>query len=149
MNLHFIKSNQKRKIVEQLKEQFGITELPYLLIESGKEKLRAFTGHLSKEEINEFNSALNLESIGLYLIRKEYDLRLSFDAAHLLKEQISKNILKIDKEQFEQWIRGQDLEIQKPRGTYIIEFEGNFIGSGKSNEEKILNHVPKDRRLRN
>ena len=149
MKIHYIKSSEKKRITAQLNEQFGITKLPYLLIESGKEKYRAFTGHLSKEEINELNSILNIELIGLYLIKKEHDFRLSFDASHLLKNQISKNILKINKEQFEQWIRGYDLQIKKPRATYIIEYDGEFVGSGKSNEEKILNHVPKDRRLKN
>jgi len=149
MKIKFIKSSEKKRIAAQLNEQFGITNLPFLLIESGKEKIRAFTGHLSKEEIKELNSTLNIESMGLYLIKREHDLRLSFDAPHLLKSQISKNILKINKEQFEQWIRGKDLQIKKPRATYIIEYEEDFIGSGKSNEEKIFNHVPKDRRLKN
>ena len=47
----FIKSSEKNRIIEELNEQFGITNIPYLLIESGKEKIRAFSGSLSKEEI--------------------------------------------------------------------------------------------------
>ncbi len=148
MNLHFLSSSQKKKLLSELKEQFGINSLPYLLIESGKEKLRGFSGHLSKEELSNLNRIINIELIGLYLIKKETPIRLSFDAPHLLKSQISSNILKINKEETQAWLKGANLEIKLPRGTYIIEHENNFIGCGKSNSSVLLNHVPKDRRLR-
>ena len=46
MKIKFIKSNEKKKIQKELQETYGVGELPYLLIESGKQKLRAFSGHL-------------------------------------------------------------------------------------------------------
>jgi NOL1/NOP2/fmu family ribosome biogenesis protein len=146
MKLKFIKSSEKRKLLTELETHFGITKLPYLLIEAGKEKIRAFSGHLSKEEISQLNSTINLEFIGLYLIKKETPIRISFDAPHLLNPK--KNILSVDSEQAKLWLQGSDLEIKKPRGTYIISHNDNLIGLGKSNSEKILNHVPKDRRLK-
>ena len=149
MNIHFIKSNEKRDIVEKLNEQFGIEELPYLLVESGKEKIRAFTGSLSKEEISKIGQIAHIEVFGLYLLKKENEeYRLSLDATLVLSKQINKNIIEIDEEQFQKWIRGQDLEIKLPRGTYIIKYKEDFLGCGKSNEEKIFNYVPKDRRLK-
>jgi len=45
-------------------------------------------------------------------------------------------------------MRGQDLDIQTERGTVIIKHNSDLIGSGKSNTEKIINHIPKERRLR-
>lgn len=150
MNLHFIKSSEKKKITEQLKEQFGIENLPYLLIESGKEKIRAFSGHLSKEEISQISQILNIESIGIYLIKKEQDseLRLSFDATHLLKDQIKKNIIDINENQASEWVRGFDLSINNNRGIFIIKNNSDFLGCGKSSGERIINHVPKDRRIK-
>ncbi len=148
MNTHFIKSNEKRDIVEQLKEQFGIEELPYLLIESGKEKIRAFSGSLSKEEIIQIGGLVKVEIVGLYLLKKENDFRLSLDAATILKNQITKNILEINDEQFYKWIRGYDLQIEVPRGTYVLKYKNDFIGCGKSNEKTIFNYVPKDRRIK-
>ena len=148
MKIHFIKSNEKRRIIEELNEQFGISELPYLLIESGKEKIRAFSGHLSKEEIYQIGNIAKIELIGLYLLKKEEDYRLSIDATHLLKNQINKNIIEINEEQFQQWIRGKDIEIESQKGTLVIKYKEDFIGCGKSNGEKIFNYVPKDRRLK-
>ncbi len=148
MNIHFIKSTEKRRIVENLNEQFGIEELPYLLIESGKEKIRAFSGSLSKDEIAKISEIANLETIGLYILKKESDFRLSLDACLMLSNQITKNIIEIDEKQFNEWIRGLDLQLEKPQGTYVIKFGEDFIGCGRSNGKTIFNYVPKDRRLK-
>jgi NOL1/NOP2/fmu family ribosome biogenesis protein len=148
MNPKFIKSGEKKKIIKKLNEQFGIEKIPHLLIETGKEKLRGYSGILSKEQILEFCSLTKVEVIGIYLIRKEYDFRLSFDAASILKNQITKNIIEIDEKQYEKWIRGYDLEIPAQKGTLIIKFNSDFLGCGKSNGEKIINHIPKERRIK-
>ncbi len=150
MNIRFIKSNEKRKIIEQLEDQFGISDLPYLLIEVGKEKIRAFSGSLSKEEISEINEIASIESLGVYAIKKEreFPLRLSIDAIHLLKDQISKNILEISKEDLQKWIRGHDLEISTEPGVYIIKYQEDLIGCGVSNGKRIFNYIPKERRIK-
>ncbi|MBI2632734.1 hypothetical protein HYW75_07045 [Candidatus Pacearchaeota archaeon] len=150
MNLRFIKSPEKRIITEQLNEQFGIENLPYLLLESGKEKIRAFSGHLSKEEISKISQILNIESIGIYLLRKEThsELRLSFDATHILKNQIKNNIIDINKAQLIEWIRGRDVSINTDKGIKVIKYNSDFLGCGKSSGDRIINHVPKDRRIK-
>lgn len=148
MNVHFIKTPEKRRIIEILKEQFGITNLPYLLFETGKEKIRAFSGHLSKEELMSLGRIANIEVMGIYLIKKEHDLRLSFDAINLLKGQITKNIIQINDDEYGKWIRGHDIEKSLAPGIYIIQYGENFLGCGKSNGEKIFNYIPKDRRLK-
>jgi NOL1/NOP2/fmu family ribosome biogenesis protein len=149
MEHKFIKSPEKRRIVEELNQLFGISELPYLLIESGKEKIRAFSGSLSKDEIIELGRMANIEGVGIYFMKKEDSgLRLSFEAAQLLKAQITKNILYINDNQLELWIRGHDLELKVAPGTYVIAHGEDFLGCGKSNGEKIFNYVPKERRIK-
>jgi len=108
MNIHFIKTPEKREIIAQLNKQYGITELPYLLIETGKEKVRGFSGSLSKDEIQNLGQLARIELIGSYLIRRENDMRLSFDALHLLKEQITTGIIDIDEKIF---YRQESLEV--------------------------------------
>lgn len=150
MRIHFIKSSEKKKILSQLNTQFGIISLPYLLIESGKEKIRAYSGHLSKEEILQLAQLTNIEIIGLYLMRKESenDIRLTIDATHLLKEQITKNTVSISDQQLQEYLRGQNINIQAPQGNIIIKHNEDFIGGAKSNGEKVFNYVSKERRLR-
>jgi len=150
MNIRFIKSSEKKRILQKLNEQFGIEKLPYLLIESGREKIRAFSGNLLKEEIKLLSRLVNIELIGIYLIKREkdIDLRLSLDAIHLLKDQVKNNIIEINESQLNDWIRGNDLNIQAEKGIVIIRHKEDFIGCGKSNSQKIFNYIPKERRLR-
>jgi NOL1/NOP2/fmu family ribosome biogenesis protein len=149
MKIHFIKSNQKKHITKQLEAQFGITNLPYLLIESGKEKIRAYSGNLSKDEIYDLAKSINIELIGLYILKDEQGLRPSIDAIHLLENQISKSIIEITKDQAISWLKGQDLEIQAEQGIIILKHNEDFLGAGKSNGKTIFNYVPKERRIKN
>ena len=86
----------------------------------------------------------------MYLIsKKDRDPRISFDALPILKSQITKNIIEINKEQFDLWIRGNDIIMAVQRGPIVLKYNKDFVGIGKSNGEKIFNYVPKERKLRN
>lgn len=148
MNIHFIKSAEKKEIINKLNEQFGIEDLSYLLLQFGKEKIRGYSGSLSKEEIMKMSQYARIEIIGLYIMKEEGDFRLTVDAAHHLKSQIKKNIAELKGEQFRLWIRGHNLEMPLERGTYIVKYKDDFLGTGKSNGQILFNYIPKDRRLK-
>lgn len=148
MNAKLLQSPEKKKILEELKHLFGIENLPYLLIRTGNEKIRAYSGSLSKDEIMELSRLVNIEIIGVYFLKEEGDLRLSLDATQILKSQITKSIIDIDDKDFNLWIRGQDIDIKTDSGVKVIRYKDNFIGCGKSNGQKIFNYIPKERRLR-
>ena len=123
--------------------------MPYLLIESGKEKIRGFSGSLSREEISEIGRIAPIEAIGIYLLKKEFDWRLSLDATTILKNQISKNTIEITDKQLEEWIRGFDLDIKyDDKCTIVIKHDNDLIGCGKSNNQKIFNYLPQERRIK-
>ena len=148
--MKFIKSSEKKRLLKELEEIYGITELPYLLIERGKKRLRAFSGNLSKEEILQLTRLIRIENIGIYLIsRKDEDIRLSFDAVSLLRNRITKNIIEINDEQANNWLHGQDIEKKVQRGIIILKHNEDLLGFGKSNGEKIFNYIPKERKLKN
>lgn len=151
MKIEFINKSEKKKIIEQLNEQFGITELPYLLVKSGKEKIRGYTGSLSKDEIKKLDQNIRIEGVGIYLIKEEVDgLRLSFDAADLLKGQIRKNIIEISKEDAEKWMKGNNLEIDENlHGIFAVKSGRDFLGCGKASGGRLNNFVPKERRRKN
>jgi len=148
--INFLKSGEKKKLIVELEKVYGITKIPHLLLETGRKKIRAFSGHLSKEEIQQLSDLVNVEIVGTYLINKrDDDLRISFDALPIMQKQITKRILEIDKKQFEKWMRGYNLPVEKiPRGIVILKFKDELVGIGKSNEEKIFNYVPKERKLK-
>lgn len=156
--MKILSSSGKKKILEKLEEQYGISSLPHLLIQFGREKVRAYSGSLSKEELNVLDKNLRVESCGLYLLHNYGDeIRLSLDGIHILKEQISKNIIELDNSQEELWFHGKDIELEKDKaketteGFKILKHKDDFIGCGKlTSESKIIkNFMPKERRIKN
>jgi NOL1/NOP2/fmu family ribosome biogenesis protein len=140
---------QKKKIVKQLQEQYGISEIPHLFLKFGKEKIRIYSGNFSREELIELQKNLRLENMGLYLATQHQEqFRLSLDALQVFKEQITKNILELNDKQTEQWFKGQDLDIQTDNNFKVLKHNQDFIGCGKSTGERITNCMPKERRIK-
>jgi NOL1/NOP2/fmu family ribosome biogenesis protein len=155
----FIFKTEKREIMKKL-EYYGIEELPFLLIASGKDKVRGYTGILSTDEIIEFEKAVGIEVAGLYLFHNYPDsLRLSVDAIILLKDKITKNILELNEKQAKEWFSGQDYALSKEEkeelkkkkettGFKVIKIGKDFVGMGKLTEDRLINYTPKERRIR-
>ena len=148
-----LSSSEKKKILEKLKQEFGIENLPFLLIKFGKERVRAYSGSLSREELQKLDRETRIESAGIYLLHDYGDeLRLSIDALHLLKNQITKSIVNLNKEQADSWFKGQDvfLDSDISAGFKILKFAEDFIGCGKATPDgKIIkNYMPKERRVK-
>lgn len=156
MKIKILNSKERKKLVAELEEQFGVSELPALLVETGKQKVRGFSGSMTRDEILELSEIANVEIVGLYLFKKEdAGYRISLDGTHVLAGQIKKRIVEINDEQFAEWIRGKDLvfgdtgDSKIPRGVVVVRHGEDFVGTALSNGEKIFNFVPKERRIRN
>ena len=147
--MKIIHKSEKKKIINQLQEQFGISKIHLLLLRFGKEKIRAYSGNLSVEELNKLDSELRIENMGLYFAKEQVDgIRLTFDGIQLFKNQITKNILNLDDKQAKEWMKGQDLDIKEDHTFKILKHNNEFIGCGKSTGERITNFVPKERRIK-
>lgn len=150
MNVKFLNSPEKKEIIEKLNENYGISSLPHLFLQIGREKIRAFSGSLTKEEISKIAREANIEIIGMYLAKFEKDgIRLSHDAVTLLADKITKNITDITDEQAKEWMKGNDLAIKMENKYIIIRNKNLLLGCGKSTGERIINFVPKERRVKN
>lgn len=147
--MKIINSSEKKNIIEKLDSQFGIKNLPYLLLKFGKDKIRVYSGNLSKTDLNILDKNIRIESIGLYFARIQEDgIRLTIDGTQLVKKQITKNILEINNKESIEWLKGQDLDIKEERSFKIIKNDNEFLGCGKSTGEKITNFIPKERRIK-
>ena len=150
MELKILNSKERQKIAEKLKERFGIESIPYMIVQSGKERLRISSTNLSTDEIRKLSQTANIESIGLYFATLVNDeIRLSIDATHLLKSQINKNIIEISEKEKDEWLKGRDLQKENAeRGFVVIKYKDDLLGTGKLSEEKISNFIPKERRIK-
>lgn len=148
-NIKFLNSKEKKEFLTNLEEQYGITDLPYALIETGKQKIRGYSGSLNAKDIETISNCAPIEIIGLYLIsKKDSQPRINFDALPILKNQITKRIIDIPKENLNSWLRGNDLEIEAPHGFVLIRCGHDLVGVGLSNGTKINNYVPKERKIK-
>ena len=148
--MKIIYSSEKKQILKKLNEQFGISKLPYLLLQFGKEKIRIYSGNLSKEELLTLDNKLRIETTGLYAFKEHGDqIRITLDGIQIFRDQITKNILELTDEQAEEWFKGHELEIKTDNNFKIIKNKEELIGCGKSTGEKITNFLPKERRIKN
>lgn len=148
MRIEFISGGERKEVLRRLKDTYGLESVNYLLVRLGKDKIRGFSGHMSREEIMELYKLAHIEGIGLYLAKKGEGLRLSYDATQVLKPFITKNIFKMSDDQFKSWIKGGDIDAESPKGVLVMEHDGDLIGCGKSNGERIFNQIPKERRIK-
>lgn len=151
--MEILYKSEKKKIVDKL-SYYGINKVPFLLIRFGKEKIRGYSGDLSIEEIKNIDKSIGIEMMGLYLFHEyETEIRLSLEAAHVFKDQIGKNIILLNDEQAEKWFEGKDIQLTKEQekenhGFKLLKHNQDFIGCGKLIENRILNYMPKERRLK-
>jgi NOL1/NOP2/fmu family ribosome biogenesis protein len=151
-NLKFLNNKEIKNIAVIIKKQWN-AQLPedyfFLLRKDGD--LFMVNRNIKSIDL----SQLKINSIGLYVGElRNNALRLSIEGSQLIGPSANKNVVKIDKTQLLQWLRGEDLEIitlnhNINHGDYIIlKHKKDFVGCGKLSDNKILNFVPKARRVR-
>ena len=150
MTIHILSQHETQQILEKLQEQFGINEIPGILLRIGQERIFLYQGSLSEKEIKEIENTIYIERLGVYFAKEQEDgIRLSIEGAQILKEQINKNIFEINDEQLDSWMKGNELNISLGKRCFVImKYKDDFLGTGKASENKITNFIPKNRRLR-
>jgi NOL1/NOP2/fmu family ribosome biogenesis protein len=111
MTLHFLTKKETQEILDKLNEQFGISEIPGILVQIGQERIFLFQGSLNEEEIKKLERIVPIERVGIYFCKIQDDkIRLSIDGTQLLKDQIKKNIFELENEkQLEDWMHGREI----------------------------------------
>ncbi|MCD6464715.1 hypothetical protein J7L02_04340 [Candidatus Woesearchaeota archaeon] len=105
------------------------------------------------------NDAQRKHFIGKLNISKinDFNLRPSIEGSSIIARFASKNIVMLSSEQAMQWMQGLDIVLTKQQAELItckhplLLFKNHALGSGifvrKQETFKILNHVPKHRRV--
>lgn len=141
------RKDAKKKLREQiermLKGQFGVEMEDLNFKEMGKKRIYAYT---NCEKLK-----LRRVSQGIYFGTIERDgLRLSIEGSFLVGPRARKNVVEVGREEAEEWMGGSDLVLDELKGTgrYVIIKSGPyFLGCGKVKENRIINFVPKNRRV--
>ncbi len=119
-------------IREYLKDKFGI-ELPQGRMYAKGKRVFIYTGE---------NMDLRGRQ-GLYTGSMERVFRPSFAVAQLATQ----NFVDLDEQQAKQWMCGLDIEKEASGYYVILRYKKYILGVGKPKQGKIINNLPKNRRL--
>lgn len=149
-NLEILEGKKRKEIIDRLNEQFGIKEIPGMLLVRGKERIFLFTGNYNEEKLRKLEEVSFVERAGVYLGKvEEKGIRLSIEGSEILKDQIKKCVVELNKEEMQTWMMGHEvLKESGKTGFVIIKYKDDMLGTGKASAEKITNFIPKSRRLK-
>ncbi|MCD4666647.1 hypothetical protein K8R47_02450 [archaeon] len=146
-SLIILNKKETKKILEEIQNQYGIKklELDYVFLRNNKNKIYITNKNIGKLDLNNFK----INNIGLYFADVSNKIRLSIEGSQLVGKNAKKNVLEINEEEVQKWLRGYDLNTKKEFQDFvIIKHKDDYLGTGKYKENKILNFVSKDRRIK-
>lgn len=134
-----------KEIDKHIQEQFGCAlALKGAFFKSPKNKIYFADKHVGDVDWTK----LKVNSIGMYFGHLKYGFRLSIEGAQLIGKNAKKGVVVLDEQEKDDWMSGIDLDKDiKDKGFVLIKHGKDFLGCGKAVEGKILNYVPKIRRL--
>lgn len=148
--LKILKRKEIKAILSKLHEQWGFDkELDYIFLEGKEGKIFIVNREISNIDLGK----LRINSAGLYIAKVINDrVRMSIEGSQLIGPFASKNVLEISDKLARLWMKGYDIPFDEEKGKslngfQIIKNNNDYLGSGIFKENRILNFVPKARRL--
>ncbi len=146
-HLNILNTREKDEFVEKLEEQYGFEgELDYTVLKSNKDKYYLITRDVANIELDE----LNINSVGLYFAGEDSggNLRLSIEGSQMIGPEASENIYELDGEDWQRWIRGEEVEVDMEWSPFLIVTNGeDYMACGKASDGVLKNYVPKSRTI--
>lgn len=147
-NLITLNSRQVKNIMNTLKQQFGyvgdLKEFAFFL-----KKKDASIKLITRDIEKTMHKRLNIDSLGLRIGKEIADgILLTIEGAQLIGKDCNKNIVELDHKQMRSWLKGFDIETEDMENKFVLlKHEDDFLGSGKMKDARIINNIPKPRRL--
>ena len=147
-----LNGKKTKAVAELLDKQWGYgSKFEDGFLQKGND-LFLITRDVSKVDLQK----LNVNSLGAYFGEMKHGwLRLSIEGSQIVGPEAQKNVLETSPEQLRQWLGGEDLEppssfdciSSEKKGFVIMKHGSDFLGCGKIKDGRILNFVPKSRRV--
>lgn len=145
-NTKFLNRKEIKKILGLIKEQWGCeAKLDYVFLMNEKNKVYIVNRGIEKLKLEN----LRINSIGLYFGElNRGELRLTIEGSQIIGPKAKKNVLELNGDEVKEWMKGTDLDKDTGlAGFVIIKNNEDFLGTAKVKGRKILNYVPKIRRI--
>lgn len=141
-----LNKKQVKELLENIRQQYGVKklDLDYIFFKSPEGNI-----FLLSNDFKDFKyENLNINSLGLYFASvKGKNIRLSIEGGQMIGNNANKNVLELNDDEIRDWLRGDDLDTREKDGYFIIKNKADFYGCGKISNGKLMNYVPKERRM--
>jgi len=149
MSTKILNKKQIKSVVKSLKNQYALTDLglDYVFVSGSDDKIYVVDKKFAELDVGN----LRINSVGLYFCTlQEGKVRLSIEGSQIIGPSAKRNVLIISKRDVDGWVAGNDLVKEyNLDGFVLIKYGDDFYGSGKCKSSKVLNYIPKSRRIRN
>ena len=145
--MEWLNNSEMKRIRSLIEKQWGgCPDLDYYMTIKGGE--RVFL--VGKESAKFDTKGLRVNSQGLYFGRLSHgEFKLSIEGSQIVGPVANKNVLELQEQEFQQWIRGLDLEVPGSEKRFVlIKHKDDFFGCARQAGGRLLNLVPKDRRIK-
>jgi NOL1/NOP2/fmu family ribosome biogenesis protein len=148
MKMRVLNSKEVKKVVQSIESQYSINNLRlgFAFIEGVDDRLFVIDKKLAEIDMG----MLRINSLGMYFGTHESDkVRLSIEGSQVIGPMAKKNVVDLSKNQVDDWIRGSDVEVGcEGNDIVLVKHNNDFFGSGKLSRGRILNFIPKSRRIK-
>ena len=141
-----LNTREVKEILAELKEHFGTEAMiEDAMVEGGDGKI-----YLISRKFGEIDqSKLRINNLGLYFCKRENNgFKPTIEGSQIIKP--VKNVFEMNEKQRDLWMQGEDLTVGalKMHGLVILRHNNDFYGTGAYKEGRILNFIPKEKRLK-
>lgn len=148
MKLKILNKKAVKEILALIKKQFDadLNMDDYAFLKTEKDKIYIVNRDIDKIDFQR----LRIDSIGSYFaFIKNNKIRLSIEGSQLIGKKAKSNVYELNDNEVKEWMQGQDILTKETSEAFVlIKHKNDFLGTGKIKQGKILNFIPKGRRLK-
>ena len=147
--MELMNPRERRYLENRLKKQHGVENAfgDLLLIKAGQGRIRAAT----REVFEAARRLRKVQQLGLYVAKiSRGDVFLSIEGSQLLNGEITKNVIELDEEAANKWMKASPITAQmRYDSRYVVAKTGDlYLGSGRvTRDGKIYPQIAKWRRI--
>ena len=138
--LKILNSKEKKKLLNRINEHYGCDfSSGRVFLQDEKENLFLISESIGEIEFDK----LKIERAGLFFGN---GIMLSVEGSQLLGK-VKKNLIELDEDEAKDYLKGEAIDSEIGDGDYILKSNGDYLGSAKARNGKILNSLPRNRRI--